>query len=147
MTSLETTIYDYRQEATGLPDVWSVPALQASLQAAGLDQSQRTIERKIKEAELLPTCLKTADVRDEADQQTNRLVREQLEETVQRKRTPSLVLQLIAKPGGDGFVLMTNDRRMARRWMAFDHTPTTGDLIGFLDAVARDYQKPARLAA
>ena len=119
---------------------WDMPTLLAALKAAGINASQRTIERAINDDMILPVARKLDQVTDEHGNPLSHLVSENLEADAKQKRHPSLVIQYQSRE--DGFVLMANDGRLGRKWLWFDGDLTSGELRQFLDALSRDYQKP-----
>ena len=112
----------------------------AHLTELGEDTSLRTVERALKDNNLVPDALKTSDIRDEQGAALNALVRDDLEAEAKKKRQPSLIIQ--QHQNEHGHVLMANDGRQGRKWLWFDHQPNTVDLLVMLQALASHYQKP-----
>ena len=88
-----------------------------------LDQTLRSTERLIEQADWLPLPVKVADVKDELGRDPVQLVHRSLEEEAKRKRATSLVVQLHRSDAGQ--VLFANDGRLTRRWL---FTDLDGDL-------------------
>ena len=77
---------------------------------------------------------------DEHGEGLNSLVRDAMENEAKQKRLPSLILQ--ERMSDKDHVLMANDGRGGRKWLWCEGAPDKHALLTFLDALARQYEKP-----
>lgn len=130
-----------------LPDIaftnpkplWDAHQLLEAVNGDNADVSQRTLERVINKSGFLPPAIKLSELRDEAGNPLNELVRQELENTAKKQRQPSLLVQ--AHKNDRGFVLMANDGRQGRKWRTYETEPTSDDLESFLQSLVSDYAR------
>ena len=129
------TAYINRKDSTGKETCWDSPALQSLV---GGKASLRTVERALKD--FLPEVKRLEELVDEHGEGLNFLVRDAMENEAKQKRQPSLVIQ--TRKTDHGHVLMANDGRSGRKWLWCESSPDRHALLVFLDALARQFEKP-----
>lgn len=124
---------------TNPKSLWDAHQLLEAVNGDNADVSQRTLERVINKSGFLPAAIKLSELRDEAGNPLNELVRQELENTAKKQRQPSLLVQ--AHKNDRGFVLMANDGRQGRKWRTYETEPTSDDLESFLQSLVSDYAR------
>lgn len=132
---LPNTAYINRKDSNGNEICWDSAALRSLV---GDEASLRTIERGLND--FLPEVRSLDELVDERGEELNPLVRDAMEGEAKQKRLPSLVMQ--TRETEHGHVLMANDGRGGRKWLWSESAPDKRALLAFLDALARQYEKP-----
>ncbi len=133
--TLPDSVFANREDDQGQTLCWDTQSLQ---EATKPDVSPRTLERAL--ADFLPIALASSEVTDEQGRGLNSLIRNQLETDARKKRWASLVVQ--AHDTSRGHLFMANDGRFGRKWLWCQGAPDAEALTDFLDALARQYEKP-----
>jgi len=135
--TLPSEIFENRHGVDGELICWDPHAVTSM---SGEAASLRTVERALSQTGFLPSTVKVADIKDDAGNDLNALVRDDVDQLAHQKRQPSLVIQYLQSEAGH--VLMANDGRGARRWCWCASAPTAYDLKKFLNALATADDRP-----
>lgn len=102
--------------------VWDTECAFLHLHTSGQADTKRTAERRLHDLGILPVKLEADNLLDELDRPLNKLVLNQVLETVRSKRKLVLFAQLHNLPGGKK-CLHANDARGGRYWVPLTLSP------------------------
>ncbi|MGK0256874.1 MAG: sulfate adenylyltransferase subunit 2 [Candidatus Azotimanducaceae bacterium] len=111
-------------------DFWDTQGIHDFLVSAGHEETLRTTERHLEQAQWLPESCALEDIVDERGLPLNGLVVASLDHLAKRKRWSNFVLQSLQFDGQQ--VLMVNDGRKGRRWRFVEGELTEEKLLAEL---------------
>lgn len=116
---------------------WDTGRFHEAWEAADRSASLRTTERWLKDSGLLPTPIALEDLKDPVERPIRRLVANQFDASLRKKKYLSLTLQLFDSPLGPK-VLFASDAKGSRRWRYVEPNLTETELIHSLQILVAD---------